>query len=80
LYDDGTNGDAVANDGIYTNANAYSLTPSSPRGKWRVVVLANDSSTSTYSPAYRGLIHIPGRTYEVNYTNFFNVDESIFFL
>ncbi|MGC8910382.1 MAG: choice-of-anchor X domain-containing protein, partial [Fervidicoccaceae archaeon] len=80
LYDDGTHGDAVANDGIYTNANAYSLTPGSPLGKWRVIVLANDSSTSTYSPAHNGLIHIPSRPYEVNYTDFFNVDESFFYL
>lgn len=79
LYDDGTNGDAVANDGVYTNANAYSLTPSSPLGRWRVLVLANDSSTSTYSLSYNGLIHIPGRPYEVNYTDFFNVGESTFF-
>ena len=79
LYDDGTNGDAVPNDGIYTNANAYFLSPGSPFGKWRVVVLANDSSTSIY-PGYSGLIHIPGRPYEVNYTDFFNVDETYFYL
>ncbi|RDD53217.1 MAG: hypothetical protein BA066_05615, partial [Candidatus Korarchaeota archaeon NZ13-K] len=80
LYDDGTNGDAVANDGIYTNANAYFLAPGSPMGRWRVVVLANDSSVSTYSPSYNGLVHIPNRPYEVNYTDFFNVGESNFYL
>ncbi len=78
LYDDGTNGDAVPNDGIYTNANAYTLSQGSPFGKWRVVILANDSSTSIY-PGYSGLIHIPGRPYEVNYTDFFNVDETYFY-
>jgi hypothetical protein len=78
LYDDGTNGDAVPNDGIYTNANAYTLSQGSPFGKWRVIVLANDSSTSIY-PGYSGLIHIPGRPLEVNYTDFFNVDETYFY-
>ncbi|RSN75119.1 choice-of-anchor X domain-containing protein, partial [Candidatus Methanodesulfokora washburnensis] len=78
LYDDGTNGDTVPNDGIYTNANAYTLSSGSPFGKWRIIVLANDSSTSIY-PGYSGLIHIPGRPYEVNYTDFFNVDETYFY-
>ncbi len=78
LYDDGTHGDAVAGDGVFTNDDIYTISPGDPLGGWRVVVLANDSSASTHSPSYDGLIHIPGRPYEVNYTDFFNVDEASF--
>ncbi len=78
LYDDGTHGDAVAGDGIFTNDNVYSISPGDRLGDWRIVVLANDSSASILSPSYDGLIHIPGRPDEVNYTDFFNVDELTF--
>jgi len=78
LYDDGTHGDPTPNDGVFVNSNAYTIQPGDPLGVWRVVVLANDSSTSLYDPSYDGLIHIPGRPYEVNYTDFFNVGERTF--
>ncbi len=78
LYDDGTHGDAVAGDGVFTNDDVYTISPGDPLGEWKIVVLADDSSTSTLSPLYDGLIHIPGRPLEVNYTDFFNVDELTF--
>ncbi len=78
LYDDGTHGDPAANDGEFTNSDVYDIPPGAPLGVWRVVVLANDSTSSLLGPRYDGLIHIPGRPTGVNYTDFFNVGEAPF--
>jgi uncharacterized repeat protein (TIGR01451 family) len=87
LYNDGTHGDAVAGDGIWTNDGSvpadptYTFSGSDPTGSnWQVRVFAADGSTSSVG-APNGLVHIPGQpNTPVSAANFHNVDEQIFTL
>jgi len=73
LYDDGTHGDAVAGDGVYTNLQAYQVRPSDPPGVWTIVAKSLDCSSSTIGPSMDGLIHRRGRPAEpVNGDNYYN--------
>lgn len=85
LYNDGTHGDATANDNIWTNDGALAASPTytflsgDPVGSnWFVIVYAKDGSTSAVG-APNGLIHIPGPPYTpISEANYYNVDEQIF--
>jgi hypothetical protein len=84
LYNDGTHGDATANDASWTNTGAYSDSPTYtiPLGttpaNWMVRAFGKDGSTSTIG-ASNGLIRINGSTGTAETrTNFLNVDETYF--
>ena len=87
LFNDGTHGDAVAGDSVWTNDGSipadatYTFSGTDPVGSnWRVRVFAADASTST-AGAPNGLTHIPGQpNTPVTSTNFYNVDEQVFTL
>ena len=85
LFDDGTHGDATANDGAWTNDGSDPAYPtvSIPSdaaigGVWETVVLALDGSVNEVS-ATDGLVHKPSvsGTGETQ-ANFFNIDEQGF--
>ncbi len=74
LYDDGTHGDAVAGDGVYTNLQAYLIQSTDPPGIWTIIASSRDCSSSTIDPSLDGLIHRPGRpAYPLGPGNYFNV-------
>lgn len=85
LYNDGTHGDATANDAIWSNDGSvpanptYTIPLAVPSGSnWRLRVYARDASTSTIA-ATNGLVHIPGQpNTPVSQANFYNVDELLF--
>jgi len=85
LYNDGTHGDAVANDGSWANdgSDVGSPTTTIPAGttagvQWTTLILALDGSSSTIT-ATNGLVHIPGQPGSPeNQANFFNIDEQVF--
>jgi hypothetical protein len=84
LYDNGTHGDAVAGDRIWSNDGSvaaqptYTILASDPVGaNWRVRVFARDASTSTIGA--NGLVRLPGQpNAPLVQANFFNVDEQLF--
>jgi hypothetical protein len=85
LYNNGTHGDATANDATWTNNGSvvadptYTFVGGTPSGtNWKVRVFAKDASTSTIA-ASNGLVHISGQanTPEIQ-ANFLNIDEQIF--
>lgn len=79
LYNDGTHGDATANDSIWTNSTALVIPAGSPSGSnWFVRIYARDASTSTIG-ATNGLIHIPAQpNTPFSQANFYNVDDQTF--
>jgi hypothetical protein len=85
LYNNGTHGDATANDGIWSNDGSviadptYTFVAGSPSGaNWTVRVFAKDASTSTIG-ASGGLVHIPAQpNAPETQANFFNIDEQTF--
>jgi hypothetical protein len=85
LFNDGTHGDATANDAIWTNDGSvpadptYTFAAGVPSGSnWRVVVHGRDASSSTID-ATAGLIHRPGQpNTPESQANYFNVDEQTF--
>lgn len=85
LYNDGTHGDAVAGDNIWTNDGSvpadptYTFLASDPAGtNWLVRVFARDGSSSTIGSA-NGLIRIPGQPNSpATQANFYNIDEQVF--
>lgn len=84
LFDDGTHGDAVANDGIWTNDNSIGSEPtyivplSTPSGTgWTIRVFARDASASTIG-AQNGLARRPGQPIVETEANFWNIDDSSF--
>lgn len=84
LYNDGTHGDAVAGDAIWTNDNSvpaqptYTIPLSATNGLgWIVRVFARDSSTSVIG-AQNGLAHRNGFPTAETESNFWNIDEITF--
>lgn len=76
LYNDGTHGDATANDAIWSNTTALVIPVGYQSGaNWLVRVYAKDASSSTIAVA-NGLIHIPGKpNTPTSQANFYNIDE-----
>ncbi len=87
LFNDGTHGDAVANDNVWTNDGSvpanptYTFLATDPPGtNWKVRVYARDGSSSTIG-AGNGLIRIPGQpNTPTDQSNFYNIDEQLFIL
>ncbi|BBO68325.1 hypothetical protein DSCA_22550 [Desulfosarcina alkanivorans] len=85
LFDDGSHGDAAANDGIWSNNGADPAYPTvaipsgaAIGGVWTTVVLALDGSGNRVS-ATDGLVHNPSVTgTDETQANFFNIDEQGF--
>ncbi|NOT64936.1 MAG: hypothetical protein HOP06_02670 [Methylotenera sp.] len=79
LYNDGTHGDAAANNNIWTNTAAYVVPAGFVSGNnWFVRVYARDASISTIG-ATAGLIHIPTLpNTPFSQANFYNVDDQFF--
>ena len=85
LYNDGTHGDAVAGDAIWTNDNSvpaqptYTIPLSATNGTgWVVRVFAKDASSTAFVGAQNGLAHrnaLPVTQIEANY---WNIDEITF--
>lgn len=80
LFNDGTHGDAVAGDAIWTNdgsvpADRMTLPGGAFNGSWRLRVFARDSSTSTIG-ARNGVIRGPGTgAAPETEANYWNIDE-----
>lgn len=80
LFNDGTHGDAVAGDAIWTNngsvpADALTVPGGAPGGAWMLRLFARDASTSTIG-ARNGLIRGPGTgSAPETEANFWNIDE-----
>jgi len=84
LFNDGTHGDTVAGDNIWTNdgsvaaAPTYTFLPTDPVGtNWIVRVFALDGSTGTLG-APNGAIHIPAQPNLPGQANYYNIDEQVF--
>ena len=87
LYDDGSHGDAVAGDGIWTNNGSvsgqptYTLPLGSASGSgWTIRVYGRDGTTSTIAAANAGLIHrvsLPNPPTEANYWNIADMPFSV---
>lgn len=85
LYNDGTHGDATANDAVWSNNGSvpanptYTIPVGVPSGSnWLLRVYARDASTSTIG-ATNGLIHIPGQpNTPYSQANYYNIDEILF--
>jgi uncharacterized repeat protein (TIGR01451 family) len=85
LYNDGTHGDATANDAIWSNNGSvpanptYTVPGGAPSGSnWLLRVYARDASASTIG-ATGGLVHISGQpNAPFSQANFYNVDEQLF--
>ncbi|QLC20829.1 DUF11 domain-containing protein [Parasphingopyxis sp. CP4] len=84
LFDDGTHGDATANDGIWTNDNSeageptYTIPPgTSSNNNWTIRIFARDAGTSTIG-AQNGLALRPGQPTAEIEANFWNIDDSNF--
>lgn len=88
LFDDGTHGDAVANDGIWTNDGSVAAAPTYtiPLGTadssgWTVRVFGRDRSNTTLTPSISvsfGLIHRAGRPDPRVEANYWNIADSPF--
>ncbi|MFK8029712.1 MAG: choice-of-anchor X domain-containing protein [Gammaproteobacteria bacterium] len=84
LFDDGTRGDGVANDGVFSNDGSdgafptYTFLASDPTGAgWLLTVEAFDDSVSSLGVA-SGLLHIDGQSLPVTQANYWNVDQQVF--
>lgn len=85
LYNDGTHGDAIANDAIWTNNGSdgasptYTIPTSTPASSgWMVRVFAKDASTSTMLAANNGLVHRNTLPSPAVMANYWNIDEITF--
>lgn len=85
LFDDGTHGDAVAGDGIWTNDGSVGAQPTYtvPLGTpsssgWTVRVFGRDRSTSSLGAAANGLIRRAGQPTPQTEANFWNIAETLF--
>lgn len=85
LYDDGTHGDAVAGDGIWSNNGSVPAQPgyAIPLGAttssgWTVRVFGRDRSTSSLGAANNGLIRRAGQPTPLIEANFANIAEVLF--
>lgn len=85
LYNDGTHGDATANDGFWTNNGTDAANPTytvplsaSSSSGWTVRIYARDASTSTSGAGFNGLIHRNGLPTALVMANWWNIDEATF--
>lgn len=85
LYNDGTHGDATANDGVWTNNGSDAANPTytiplnaGSSSGWTVRVYARGSSTSKLGSAYNGLIHRNGLPNALVMANWWNIDDAAF--
>jgi len=84
LYDDGSHGDAAADDGRWTNDGSDAASPTAvvPAStvlgvQWKTVFYALDGSGSLVSTT-DGLVHVPGQGSAESQANFYNIDEQAF--
>lgn len=85
LFNDGTHGDATANDAIWTNNGSDSGFPTytipaatASSNGWTARLFAKDASTSTLGASNNGLVHrnaLPTPQVEANY---WNIDDALF--
>jgi hypothetical protein len=87
LYNDGTHGDAVANDSVWTNNGTVAANPTytfpaavATSSNWMVRVFARDASSSSSGASFNGLARIPAASAAQTQANFFNIDEQLFTL
>jgi uncharacterized repeat protein (TIGR01451 family) len=85
LYNDGTHGDAVAGDAIWSNNNSVPAQPAptvpgtAPTATGYVLRLfARDATSNSLGAPQNGLAHIPATATGVNQANYWNVDDIIF--
>ena len=83
LYNDGTHGDATANDAVWTNNGSDSANPtytiplsSGSSSGWILRVYAKDASTSTQGQT--GMVHRNGQGTTLVLANWWNIDEGSF--
>lgn len=83
LYNDGTHGDAAANDATWTNNGSDSANPtytvplsSGSSSGWKVRVYAMDASTSTLGN--NGMVHRDSQGTTLVLANWWNIDEASF--
>ena len=83
LYNDGTHGDATANDATWTNNGSDAANPtytvpiaSGSSSGWKVRVYAKDASTSTQGQP--GMVHRNGLGTTLVLANWWNIDEASF--
>ena len=83
LYNDGTHGDAAANDAVWTNNGSDSANPtytiplsSGSSSGWILRVYAKDASTSTQGQT--GMVHRNGQGTTLVLANWWNIDEGSF--
>lgn len=84
LFNDGTHGDTVAGDNMWTNNGSiaadptYTILPADPLGtNWIVRVFALDGSTGTLG-APNGAIHIPAQPNLPVQANYYNISDQVF--
>ncbi len=85
LFDDGTHGDAVAGDGIWTNDGSvpaepgYAIPPGTATSSgWTIRIFGRDRSTSSLGAANNGLIHRVGLPNPATEANYWNVADALF--
>lgn len=85
LFDDGTHGDAVAGDGIWSNDGSvaadptYTIPAGTPTSSgWTVRIFGRDRSTSSLGAANNGLIHRVGQPNPATEANYWNVADVLF--
>ncbi len=85
LYNDGTHGDATANDASWTNNGSDAANPTytvplsaGSSSGWTVRVYARDASTSTSGASFNGLIHRSGQPTALVMANWWNIDDASF--
>jgi uncharacterized repeat protein (TIGR01451 family) len=83
LFNDGTHGDAAANDATWTNNGSDGANPtytipiaSGSSAGWKVRVYAKDASTSTQGQA--GMVHRTGQGTALVLANWWTIDEQTF--
>ena len=85
LFNDGTHGDAVAGDAIYTNDGSdpafptYTIPLSQPTSTgWTIRVFARDASTTTVGGGTSGHVKRNGLPTPAIEANYWNIDDSLF--
>lgn len=85
LYNDGTHGDATANDAFWTNNGSDGANPtytvplaSGSSSGWTVRIYAKDASTSTSGASFNGLVHRTGQPTTLTMANWWNIDDATF--
>lgn len=57
LYDDGTHGDARADDGVWSNGSIYTLRPADEKGVWAVNLRGTNPAGRSLETAMRFILH-----------------------